>query len=389
MIKIGFIVNPIAGMGGRVGLKGTDDVLKEAKKRGAVPIAAEKSMRTIKELMTSQNLAYVRKKKIEVNWFTCSGDMGARVLENAGIPPTDFRIIYTPQSDDTTANDTKEACKKFLEEEVELILFCGGDGTARDIYSIVDDKIPMLGIPSGVKMHSGVFGVTPEATARILSEYLDGELTFAEVEIMDLNETAYRRGEWNLKLFGTVRTPFEPNFIQGSKMMMDSASDDEIKEEIGAYIVEEMDEAPGVLFILGPGSTMATVGEALKLETTLLGVDAVKNKKLAGKDLNEQALLELLDKTPDARLLVSPIGNQGFVLGRGNHQFSPQVIRRVGLDNIWILTTPAKLGRTPVLRVDTGDVELDREMAEHQSYRIIIGYRLMRREGLVKEKQSN
>ena len=384
MTVIGFVVNPIAGMGGRVGLKGTDGVVDEARARGAVPVAGEKSKRTLEALLTAPELVGMREKPLEAQWLAAAGDMGAKVLSAAGIPDTDFEIVYSPRAGGTTADDTIFICKIFLAHKVDLVLFCGGDGTARDVFTALEGKIPMLGIPAGVKMHSGVFGVTPEGTAQILSEYLDGKLSLAEVEIMDLDEEKYREGQWNLKLFGTVDTPFEPSYIQGSKLMIESASDDEVKEDIANFIKEEIEEVPGVMFILGPGSTMATVGETLGVETTLLGIDAVINSKVIGNDLNEEQLLKLLDEYPDARLLLSPIGNQGFVLGRGNHQLSPEVIRKVGLDNLWILTTPAKLARTPVLRVDTGDPVLDKQMDEHKSYRIIVGNRIMRREGLSK-----
>jgi predicted polyphosphate/ATP-dependent NAD kinase len=385
MAVIGFVINPIAGMGGRVGLKGTDGVVEEARSRGAVPVAGERSLRTFKALLTSPELVNMRAKPLEVKWYTCAGDMGATVLEEAGIPADDIEVVYEPGADSTSAEDTGSACRKFLAKNVDLVFFCGGDGTARDVFTVIDGKVPMLGIPAGVKMHSGVFGVSPEGTALILSEYLDGKLSYADVEIMDQDEDAYRQGNWNLKLFGTVKTPYEPSYIQGSKLMMESASEDEVKSDIASFILEEVEAAPETLFILGPGGTLAAVGSALELETTLLGVDAVKGKELVGTDINEADLLKLLVKSTEAKLLVSPIGNQGFVFGRGNHQFSPEVIRKVGLDNIWILTTPAKLTRTPTLRVDTGDPELDKEMVEHKSYRIVIGYRMMRREGLVKE----
>jgi predicted polyphosphate/ATP-dependent NAD kinase len=384
MTVIGFVVNPIAGMGGRVGLKGTDGVADEARARGAVPVAGEKSRRTLEALLSTPELVGMREKPLDVNWLAASGEMGAKVLSAAGVPDSDVEIVYSPKIGGTTADDTIFICKIFLARKVDLVIFCGGDGTARDVFTALEGKIPMLGIPAGVKMHSGVFGVTPEGTAQILSEYLDGQLSLAEVEIIDLDEEKYRDGQWNLKLFGTVNTPFEPSYIQGSKLMIESATDDEVKEDIANFIKEEIEEAPGVVFILGPGSTMATVGEILGVETTLLGIDAVMDSKVLGNDINEKQLLKILDEHQDARLLLSPIGNQGFVLGRGNHQLSPEVIRKIGLDNIWILTTPAKLTRTPVLRVDTGDPELDKQMDEHKSYRIVVGYRIMRREALRK-----
>ena len=194
--KIGFIVNPVAGMGGKVGLKGTDGVVKQAIKLGAKPVASGKAEETIKEFISNYST------KDEIKWFTCSGEMGVIELKKAGI--TKMETVYTPASKDTTSNDTKNACKRFLEKKVDLIMFCGGDGTARDIFEIVDQKIPLLGIPSGVKMHSGVFGVNISATAKMLHEFINQTLTIGDAEIMDLDEEKYRKGEWNIRLFSII-----------------------------------------------------------------------------------------------------------------------------------------------------------------------------------------
>lgn len=362
--KIGFLINPIAGMGGRVGLKGTDGVLEEAIRRGAKPVSPSKAS-TMLSTFTNLNRSKAR-------WYTCSNEMGENALKSAEL---DYEVVYEC-SKKTTANDTKSACRKFLDLGVELILFCGGDGTARDIYDIIDKEIPMLGIPSGVKMHSGVFGVNAESAAKILNDFLDDELEMAESEILDVDEEKYRKGEWSIKLYGYAKTLNEPTHIQRGKAMIEEISDDEVKEDIAFYMIEKMEDGKDILFILGSGSTVKRIGDELGIDTTLLGIDCVMNGQLIAKDVNEEGLLEILSHYEKVKLVVSPIGAQGFVFGRGNLQLSPKVIRKIGIDNIYIISTPAKLARTPVIRVDTGDSSLDREFKGHRM--VIIGDRTMR-----------
>jgi predicted polyphosphate/ATP-dependent NAD kinase len=179
-VKIGFLVNPIAGMGGRVGLKGTDDVFDKAVKLGAHPISRQKAEEMLHEF------SRFPLNHPDVFWVTCDRDMGNKELEAVGIK--NKQIIYSPSGTTTSANDTKNACKKFLDSPPDLLVFCGGDGTARDIFTIIDKKIPLLGVPAGVKMHSGVFGITTKATAKMLQEFINKHLTVGDVEIMDLDE---------------------------------------------------------------------------------------------------------------------------------------------------------------------------------------------------------
>jgi predicted polyphosphate/ATP-dependent NAD kinase len=261
-----------------------------------------------------------------------------------------------------------------MDMKIDLILFCGGDGTARDIFETVGTKIPILGIPSGVKMHSGVFGVNPVIVSEIIQEYLGGRLGESLVEIMDLDEDMYRKGEWKVKLFGQARTPHEPNYIQAGKLMIESESDDEVKEGIAEHITDKLGALPDSLWILGSGTTLEAIAKRLGVEKTLLGVDVVLGGKVIAQDADEKTLLELLGRHPNAVLVISPIGAQGFILGRGNLQLSPEVIKRVGTGNIIITATPSKLARTPVLRVDTGDAALDREL-DGKSFFVVTGFR--------------
>jgi len=368
--KVGFLVNPIAGMGGRVGLKGTDGILKKAIELGAKPVASDKAVETIKEFLSNYS------KKDDIQWFTCSGNMGGDELNETGV--TKIEIVYFPTEKNTKSVDTKNACEKFLEKKVDLILFCGGDGTARDIFEIVSNKIPILGIPSGVKMHSGVFGINTSASAKMLHEFVNKHLTIGDVEIMDLDEELYRKGQWKIRLLGIAKGIVEPTYVQVGKSTFESISDNEIKDELAEHIKDEIEKNSDYLFLFGSGGTIDYITKKLGVKNTLLGIDAVYKKQSVGNDLNEEGILKLLEKYPKAKLILSPIGAQGFILGRGNLQLSPKVIKKIGLDNIIVISTPSKLASTPIIRVDTGDKKLDHLFAKKEFMMVVIGYRLSR-----------
>lgn len=370
MRRIGFVVNPIAGMGGRVGLKGTDGVANEAQAAGAEPVAGPRALlfaRAFLEL--SKNDASLR-----VRWITCDGAMGADALRAAGVIEDAIEVVHIP-AERTTAADTREAVDASFDRGAELLLFCGGDGTARDVAEVVKDRIPILGIPAGVKMHSGLFAVSPAAAAHLLVGYLRGQLRVGSAEILDVDEEAYRTGEWRIRLFATAKTLVEPNLVAAGKMMIDEVSQEAIRGELAVHFSELFESEPETLFLLGPGSTLDSIATAIGLEKTLLGVDAALGGKTIAKDLNEKRILELLHRHPKAKLVVSPIGAQGFVLGRGNLQVSPAVLRRIETKNVIVVATPAKLAMTPVLRVDTGDPSLDEEFHKREYMFVLIGYR--------------
>ena len=371
MHLLGFVVNPIAGMGGRVGLKGTDNVLKEAIKRGAEPVSGKRALQMLKTLTRARDQF---NQELPLKWLTVSGEMGANILEEAGFSPNEYDIVYYC-SDETTKEDTERACREFQKREVDLIVFCGGDGTARDIFQVVNGDIPVLGVPAGVKMYSGVFGVNPESVAEVILAFIGGSLDMSEVEIMDLDEELYRKGEWSVKLHGIALTPFERAYVQSAKVLVQGPSEEEAKEEIAAYVVEEM--KPDILYILGPGSTVKAIGQKLNIDKTLLGIDAVFNGELLLKDVAEKDLLTLLGRHQKVILLVSPIGAQGFILGRGNLQLSPDVIQKIGIDNITVVSTPSKLQQIDALRVDTQSKELDELFCEKRYIRVVIGYHTM------------
>jgi predicted polyphosphate/ATP-dependent NAD kinase len=348
-------------MGGAVGLKGTDDRIDEAIRRGAVPRAQERAVAALSLLRGS-----------DLHFSTCSGAMGEDALNLSGI--SQYSVVYESPAR-STAEDTRNACREFLNHGTGIILFCGGDGTARDVFDLAGRKVPMLGIPAGVKMYSGVFAVNPAAAAGVLKKMPDVPLRDAEV--MDVDEDAYRKGELKTRLYGYARTPYLPEKVAGSKQVFEEQDEERAKEEIARFIGEVMEGTPGTLTILGPGTTTGRIAGILGMEKTLLGFDAFREGKMIARDLDEDGLLTLIDGAGDVRLVISPIGAQGFVIGHGTQVVSPVVIRKIGLKNIIIVASPYKLSQTPTLFIDTGDPELDREFPD--SIPVISGYRIAQR----------
>ncbi|MCW4024604.1 MAG: ATP-NAD kinase family protein [Candidatus Bathyarchaeota archaeon] len=361
---IGFIVNPVAGMGGAVGLKGTDgkEILNKAITLGAKPVAPAKA-----ELFLSS----ITQAKEHLNLIVGAGNMGETQAKNLGFS---YRVVGEEKSD-TNAQDTQSVANQILNAKVDLLVFCGGDGTARDIQKAVDLKVPVLGVPTGVKMHSAIFAITPQAAARVTLRFLFANLPLHEAEVMDINEQAFREGRMSAELYGYMLSPFEPHLIQGNKMES-PMTEDEVRNQaaIAVYIIEEM--KPEVLYILGPGTTTRTVSDLLDEKKTLLGVDIFQNKKIVARDVNEQQILNAIEGKP-VRIIVTPIGGQGFVFGRGNQQISAKVIRKVGMENITVIATKSKLDRLSSLKVDTGDSELDASFRE-KGVAVVLDYKNLR-----------
>jgi predicted polyphosphate/ATP-dependent NAD kinase len=312
---------------------------------------------------------------VDISWLTCSGEMGADRLRAAGF--TNVEIVHEA-SGVTNAEDTKTTVQRFLEYGVDLIVFCGGDGSACDVTKVCGRKVPVIGVPAGVKMFSGVFGVNPNRCAELVFGFLKGTLSLNEVDILDLDEERYRSGEWSVRLHRSALTPYEPTLTQSAKVLISGSDEPTSKKEIATTLIEEIETDSETVYLLGPGSTVKAVADLLGVGKTLLGIDAVLGGQLIARDLNEHQILSLLDRHPHVRVVLSPIGAQGFVLGRGNLQLSPEAIRRIGLANIIVIATPGKLARTPVLRFDTGEVELDTALDDRRYWPVIIGYRLRR-----------
>ena len=360
MKRLGFIVNPIAGMGGLVGLKGTDgkQILDKARDLGATPVAPARA-----EAFLS-GLSSVRDK---IQLLT-----GAEVMGENEALHLNFTCTWVGnRQSETSSADTKEAVEELKKNGVDLLIFCGGDGTARDVLDAIGTSLPVLGVPTGVKMHSAVFAIDPRAAARTTIGFLWGGLPLREAEVMDVDEVAYREGRLSAKLYGYLLTPFEPNLMQDSKMASPTV-ESEIHNQaaIALYVIEEM--KPDVVYILGPGTTTRTVVDLLDEKKTLLGVDLFLNKKILARDVSEEQILKAIEGKK-AHIVVTPIGGQGFIFGRGNLQISPRVIRSVGLGNITVIATRSKLRGLKNLRVDTGNSELDNDFCGYR--RVVADYR--------------
>jgi len=349
---VGFIVNPIAGMGGAVGLKGTDGkaILERAMILGAKPIAPARAESFLSEM---------KPVKGRIRLVVGAGRLGEDEARNRGFACA----VLGKKKKETTAEDTMKLARRIIDAGADLLVFCGGDGTARDILNAVDNNLPVLGVPTGVKMHSAVFAVGPRAAARIAMQFLWEELPLREAEVMDVDEEAFRAGRVSARLYGYVLTPYEADLIQGVKMAS-PMTESEMRNQaaIAIYVIENM--KPDVVYIVGPGTTTRTIGDLLDEKKTLLGVDLFCDKKLIAKDVNEKQILERI-KGKTAQIIVTPIGGQGFILGRGNQQISPRVIREVGQDNIIVIAAEGKLRSLKSLRVDTGDPSLDDALRGH------------------------
>lgn len=353
MFRIGLIVNPYAGIGGAVGLKGSDgpQTRAEALAKGAQQKAPQRA---------EEALQMLREHPAEIEWLTASGVMGATVLDTLGYP---YQVSYQAETEQSEATDTQHAVQALLDEKIDLLVFAGGDGTARDIYQVVGDSLPVVGIPAGVKIHSAVYAVSPRGAGKVLQLLVSGELTsLRHADVMDIDEDAFRQGTVRARRYGEMLVPQELEYMQSVKMGS-VESDELVMTDIADDIYERMED--DTLYIMGSGTTVAAVMDNLGLPNTLLGVDAVVNESLVGSDLSAAELEALLKDDIPAYLVITLIGGQGHLFGRGNQQLSPTVIRAVGRERIIVVATKTKLkdlqGRP--LQVDTGDTALDKELS--------------------------
>ena len=360
--KLGVIVNPVAGIGGRVGLKGSDgdEIQQQARSLGAFPEAPRRAADT---------LALLRELSGKIEVITYPREMGEDETRTSGLKPT---VIGSIISGKTTSEDTYRAAVEMEKLGVDLILFAGGDGTARDIFSAIERRVAVLGIPAGVKIHSAVYAVTPRTAATVARMFLEGQLlNLCDGEVMDIDEYAFRQGVITAKLYGYLRVPKERRYVQSAKSR-GGQSEKEALQGISATISEEMDK--DTIYIMGPGTTVGAIMEYLGLKNTLLGVDVIRNKMLVCGDVGERKLMDLIVRG-NSKIVLSVIGGQGYILGRGNQQLSPQIIGRVGRNNIQLVALKEKLislsGR-PFL-MDTGDSVLDTSLGGY--WRVMTGYK--------------
>ena len=354
MFKLGLVINPIAGMGGSVGLKGTDgtDALLRARVLGALPAAQRRAGDALAVIAAAMPTAHI---------VAAPCAMGADAARAAGFEPTVVDVGASDASA-TTAEHTRRAVREMARLGVDLLLFAGGDGTARDVcnaMSTAAQSIPALGIPAGVKMHSAVFALTPRRAGETAARFISGDArNTAEREVMDIDEDAFRQGAVSAALYGYLSVPQDGDAVQSTKAGGAAGDEHDAMQGIAAQIVGDMQA--DTLYIIGPGTTTRAIADALGIGKTLLGVDVALNGRLVAADANEAELLRLTQDTP-AKIVVGVIGGQGYIFGRGNQQLSARLIRRVGARNIIVAATRRKLlalGGKP-LRVDTGDGALD------------------------------
>jgi len=355
MFKLGLIINPLAGLGGSVALKGSDGVAEQALALGAKPKAQGRAKVALEQVQELSDAIKV---------ITIAGDMGQNTVAQMGF---DYELIdlALQQPDTTSAQDTVNAALKMKAMGVDLLVFVGGDGTARDICNAVEDSCPVLGIPAGVKIHSGVYGITPKASGTVIKMLVNGELVDLKTQdVRDIDEDAFRNNQVKAKLYGEMLVPEAGQFVQSVKQGGIEQAE-LVLDDMAAYLVQELED--DVLYLVGSGKTTQHFMQYLHLDNTLLGVDAMCNEEIIQNDLSEENILDLLDQYTDVRLIISVIGGQGHVFGRGNQQLSPEVIKRITRNNIQILCTKSKLtqlaGRP--LIADTGDAQLDEALSGH------------------------
>jgi predicted polyphosphate/ATP-dependent NAD kinase len=362
--KLGLIVNPIAGMGGRVALKGSDgkETIRKAIELGAIPTSPKRTVEALKRLMMIKD---------NIELISYPYDMGEEEAKESGFNPT---VIGSITKGETTSFDTCRAAKEMAALNTDLLLFAGGDGTARDIYDAVGNTIPVLGIPAGVKIHSAAYAINPLIAGELAVMHLQCSASLLnEAEVMDIDEKVLREEDRvSGKLYGYLKIPCDRKMTQSPKEASRAGENEVVMmQTIADRVVDEMEE--DWVYIIGPGTTTRSVMERLGLQNTLLGIDVVERKKNVANDVNEAQLIRIIDGKK-AKIIVTPIGGQGYIFGRGNQQISPEIIKRVGSDNIIVIATPSKISSLKLkpLLVDTGDEEVNQMLRGYK--RVVTGY---------------
>lgn len=363
-LRVGLIINPWSGVGGPAGLKGSDgeEIVAQAMALGINPQSQQRVHNALQAM--SGDLS-------SLSWFTAAGDMGEEVLRAMGIEP---KVVGGAASFPSKAEDTERLARILCDEHIDVLLFAGGDGTARNIFHVVGKNTPVIGLPTGVKMHSGVYAVSPDAAALALVTMARGCAVAAQhAEVRDIDEAAFRQGQVKTRFYGEMLVPAVDELLQAVKSP-GQAGEEEVLAAIADTVVEALE--PSLLTILGPGSTTMTIAEQLGIDGTLLGVDVLLGDTLLHKDVSEPALFDILRQHDgDKQLLVTAIGGQGHIIGRGNQQLSPRILKALGRENVCVVASRQKLaslqGRPFV--IDSGESELN--LAWTGPIRVICDYR--------------
>ncbi len=360
-LTIGFLVNPIAGAGGPAAHKGSDlAVTKDALVAGELNLRAPERARQFISALDSD---------AQFELISAPGAMGADYLAEASA--LQYNVLSCSLSSTTSDHDTKNIVKALILAQVDLIVFVGGDGTARDVCSVLESEeprasFPVLGVPSGVKMHSGVFAITPSAAAAVLNEVVSGALvSLVDQDVRDIDEQALQKGVVKSRYYGAMLVPDEVRYIQAVKSGGVEV-DELVLADIAAEVAERIEDCDNetTLIIFATGSTTQFIQQEMHCPGTLLGVDVFNRGHLIAEDVTA-AELETLVSAHEGRVIIvlTAIGGQGHILGRGNQQLSPKVLRRVGRENLWVVMTKTKLealSKRPLL-IDSNDPELDEQ----------------------------
>ena len=385
-MRLGIVVNPDAGLGGKLGFKGSDGRAEEARAAGAEDRAGPRMTQCLNHLcsLLASSLNRTGTTLTLLGWEGRMGSTWAPMA--AGVEHA--WSGETPKH--TRPEDTAVLVKQLIDAEVDAILYAGGDGTTRDIVNTLEglgdeaQKTALIGVPGGVKMHSGCFATTPKAAAEVVLSFAMGDLRTAITEVMDLDEVIYQEGVWKVRMYGEAWTPSSPRFMQGAKEQVERVSEEDTIEGLAQHIGTLLEDEPDLMVVWGSGGTLRRMGEHLGHALTLLGID-VQHGQTVHADLNEADLLEVISNHVDNEgnprpmlLLLSPMGGQGFLIGRGNLQLSPAVLRLIGHSNILGVATPSKLIGLEAVRIDTGDESLDGEFQTKRFIKILQGFRTTR-----------
>ena len=373
MVRLGLLVNPDAGLGGRLGLKGSDGQAEIARSRGAQDRSGPRMRAMLDHLIT------ISKENLDgIQWYVSKGRMGTDWISPA---ISSLEIIHSSSSS-TDANDTSQLVGSMIESDIDLLVYAGGDGTTRDVVAALSEygrpELPIIGVPTGVKMHSGCFASSPKAAAEVLSAWLEGDLLLSSTEVLDLDEDLYRKGKWVVKLYAEAITPASPRWMQGSKMRVEASGEEEIIQGLADHVRETL-IGDRMMIVWGSGGTLRTIGGILGFDLSTLGIDITVGGNIIGSDLNENEILSALkEHQGDVMLLLSPMGGQGFLIGRGNLQLSPDVLRIIGVNRVLGIVTPAKMLTLRSLRIETGDSEMDKRFSDKKYLKVLQGYRTTR-----------
>ena len=373
MVRLGLLVNPDAGLGGRLGLKGSDGQAEIARSRGAQDRSGPRMRAMLDHLIT------ISKENLDgIQWYVSKGRMGTDWISPA---ISSLEIIHSSSSS-TDAKDTSQLVGSMIGSDIDLLVYAGGDGTTRDVVAALSEygrpELPIIGVPTGVKMHSGCFASSPKAAAEVLSAWLEGDLLLSSTEVLDLDEDLYRQGKWIVRLYAEAITPASPRWMQGSKMRVEASGEEEIIQGLADHVRETLID-DRMMIVWGSGGTLRTIGGILGFDLSTLGIDITVGGNIIGSDLNENEILSALkEHQGDVMLLLSPMGGQGFLIGRGNLQLSPDVLRIIGVNRVLGIVTPAKMLTLRSLRIETGDSEMDQRFSDKKYLKVLQGYRTTR-----------